>query len=72
MIWTVAAVSVLLSVLFYQAVVIVERRVLRRLGMATASNFVDHSTDFCSSKKSENSSEYIEESPRAAQNTPMS
>jgi ABC-type nitrate/sulfonate/bicarbonate transport system permease component len=36
MIWTVAAVSVLLSVLFYQAVVIVERRVLRRLGMATA------------------------------------
>lgn len=36
MIWTVAAVSVLLSVIFYQAVVIVERRVLRRLGMATA------------------------------------
>lgn len=36
MIWTIAAVSVLLSVLFYQAVVIVERRVLRRLGMATA------------------------------------
>ena len=36
MIWTVAAVSVLLSVLFYQAVVIVERRVLRKLGMATA------------------------------------
>lgn len=36
MIWTVAAVSVLLSFLFYQAVVLVERRVLRRLGMATA------------------------------------
>ena len=36
MIWTVAAVSVLLSVLFYQAVVIVERRVLQRLGMSTA------------------------------------
>jgi len=36
MIWTVAAVSVLLSVLFYQVVVIVERRVLRRLGMSTA------------------------------------
>lgn len=35
MIWTVASVSVLLSVLFYQAVVIVERRVLWRLGMAT-------------------------------------
>jgi sulfonate transport system permease protein len=35
MIWTVAAVSVLLSVLFYQVVVMVERRVLRRLGMAT-------------------------------------
>jgi sulfonate transport system permease protein len=36
MIWTVAAVSVLLSVAFYQIVVIVERRVLRRMGMATA------------------------------------
>jgi sulfonate transport system permease protein len=36
MIWTVAAVSVLLSILFYQAVVVVERRVLRRMGMATA------------------------------------
>ena len=36
MIWTVAAVSVLLSVIFYQAVVVVERRVLQRLGMATA------------------------------------
>lgn len=36
MIWTVAAVSVLLSVVFYQIVVIVERRVLRRMGMATA------------------------------------
>lgn len=36
MIWTVAAVSVLLSVLFYLAVVVVERQVLSRLGMATA------------------------------------
>lgn len=36
MIWTVAAVSVLLSVVFYQLVVAVERRVLKRLGMATA------------------------------------
>lgn len=36
MIWTVAAVSVLLSVAFYQAVVVVERRTLRRLGMQTA------------------------------------
>ena len=36
MIWTVAAVSVLLSVMFYQVVVMIERRVLRRLGMATA------------------------------------
>jgi len=36
MIWAVAAISVLLSVLFYQVVVIVERRVLRRLGMSTA------------------------------------
>ena len=36
MIWAVAAVSVLLSVLFYQAVVIVERRVLRRLERATS------------------------------------
>lgn len=35
MIWAVAVVSVLLSVLFYQAVVIVERRVLGRLGMAS-------------------------------------
>lgn len=33
MIWTVAAVSVLVSVLFYQLVVVVERRVLRALGM---------------------------------------
>lgn len=32
MIWTVGAVSVVLSVLFYQAVVIVERRVLRLMG----------------------------------------
>lgn len=36
MIWSVAAVSVLLSVVFYQLVVMVEKRVLRRLGMATA------------------------------------
>lgn len=35
MIWTVAAVSVLVSIAFYQAVVIVERRVLIRLGMQT-------------------------------------
>jgi len=35
MIWAIAAVSVLLSALCYQAVVIVERRVLRRMGMAT-------------------------------------
>lgn len=36
MIWTVAAVSVLLSVLFYQVVVLIERRVLGRMGMSTA------------------------------------
>jgi sulfonate transport system permease protein len=36
MIWSVAAVSVLMSVVFYQLVVMVEKRVLRRLGMATA------------------------------------
>ncbi|HSF94023.1 MAG TPA: ABC transporter permease subunit [Thermohalobaculum sp.] len=36
MIWTVASVSVLLSVAFYQVVVVAERRVLRRLGMQTA------------------------------------
>lgn len=36
MIWTVAFVSVLLSVVLYQLVVVVERRVLRRLGMQTA------------------------------------
>jgi sulfonate transport system permease protein len=35
MIWTVAAVSVLVSIAFYQAVVIVERRALARLGMQT-------------------------------------
>ena len=35
MIWAVAVVSVLLSVLFYQAVVVVERRVLGRFGMAS-------------------------------------
>jgi ABC-type nitrate/sulfonate/bicarbonate transport system permease component len=33
MIWTVALVSILLSVAFYQAVVLVERVVLRRMGM---------------------------------------
>ena len=36
MIWSVAAVSVLLSVAFYQAVVALERRTLARLGMRTA------------------------------------
>ncbi|WP_020560904.1 ABC transporter permease [Thiofilum flexile] len=36
MIWTVAAVAVLLSVIFYQLVVLLERRVLTRLGMTTA------------------------------------
>jgi ABC-type nitrate/sulfonate/bicarbonate transport system permease component len=36
MIWTVASVSVLLSVAFYQIVVVAERRVLARLGMQTA------------------------------------
>ena len=35
MIWTVAAVSVLVSIAFYQFVVLVERRVLDRLGMRT-------------------------------------
>ena len=32
MIWTVAIVSVLISLTFYQVIVIAERRVLRRLG----------------------------------------
>ena len=36
MIWAVAVVSVLISVAFYQTVVLVERRVLGRMGMATA------------------------------------
>lgn len=36
MIWAVAVISVLISVLFYQIVVIVERRTLGRLGMAVA------------------------------------
>lgn len=36
MIWSVAAVSVILSVLFYQVVVAVERYTLHRLGMRTA------------------------------------
>jgi sulfonate transport system permease protein len=35
MIWAVAVISVIISVLFYQAVVVVERRVLGRLGMAS-------------------------------------
>ena len=33
MIWAVAVVSVILSILFYQAVTMVERRVLARAGM---------------------------------------
>ena len=36
MIWTVAAVSVLLSVVFYKIVVFAERRLLTRLGMRTS------------------------------------
>lgn len=36
MIWTVAALSVILAVVFYQLVVVVERRVLLRMGMSTA------------------------------------
>jgi ABC-type nitrate/sulfonate/bicarbonate transport system permease component len=36
MIWAVAAVSVLLSVAFYQAVIVAERGILRRMGMRTA------------------------------------
>lgn len=36
MIWTVACVSVLVSILLYQIVVVIERRVLGRLGMQTA------------------------------------
>ena len=36
MIWSLAAVSVILSVVFYQIVVVTERRVLGRLGMSTA------------------------------------
>ena len=36
MIWTVAAVSVIVSVVFYQIVVVIERRVMRQLGMVTA------------------------------------
>jgi sulfonate transport system permease protein len=35
MIWTVAAVSVLISVVFYQAVLFAERRVLARMGMTS-------------------------------------
>ena len=34
MVWTVAAVSVLVSVLFYQLVTLAERRLLRRYGAA--------------------------------------
>ncbi len=36
MIWSVAAVSVILSVVFFQIVVVIERRVLARLGMTTS------------------------------------
>jgi ABC-type nitrate/sulfonate/bicarbonate transport system permease component len=36
MIWAVAVISVLISVLFYQIVVVIERRTLGRLGMAVA------------------------------------
>jgi sulfonate transport system permease protein len=36
MIWTVAAVSVLLSIFLYHLVVITEREVLGRLGMKTS------------------------------------
>jgi sulfonate transport system permease protein len=36
MIWAVAVVSVLISVFFYQVVVVIERRTLSRLGMAVA------------------------------------
>ena len=36
MIWAVAVVSVLVSVLFYQCVIVIERRVLSRRGMAPA------------------------------------
>ncbi len=36
MIWTVATVSVLVSIAFYQVVVVAERRVLTRLGMQIA------------------------------------
>ena len=36
MIWSVAAVSVLVSVILYQIVVFAERRVLHRFGMQTA------------------------------------
>ena len=35
MIWTVTAVSVIISVIFYQFVVLAERRVLGKLGMLT-------------------------------------
>ena len=35
MIWTIAAVSVIISVLFYQTVVVMERQVLGRIGMVT-------------------------------------
>jgi sulfonate transport system permease protein len=35
MIWTVAAVSVLIAVAFYQGVVLIERWALQRLGMKT-------------------------------------
>ncbi|MND89367.1 putative aliphatic sulfonates transport permease protein SsuC [compost metagenome] len=37
MIWTVAVVSVLISVLFYQIVIVIERHVLRKRGMQPAA-----------------------------------
>ncbi|MNI55893.1 putative aliphatic sulfonates transport permease protein SsuC [compost metagenome] len=37
MIWTVAVVSVLISVLFYQIVIVIERQVLRKRGMQPAA-----------------------------------
>jgi sulfonate transport system permease protein len=37
MIWAVAVVSVLISVLFYQIVIVIERQVLRKRGMQPAT-----------------------------------
>ena len=36
MIWAVAVTSVVLSAIFYQAVVLIERHVLKRLGMTSS------------------------------------